>query len=249
MRRVFIAIAAVVVALPLAFTGAASAAPAKTQYTLLNETGLKQALIKKPLAPRWFGNPSGSAFGSSDGARPLQTAGQQRLRGEKSVGWVSSTIFYPVTGRSGKLVSIVNEIFQYSDVQTTLFAWQGFTAQLSGLAGTWEHTLRDSKGKVVGTSTVVVTVSKGESIYGADSWIVKSDVVVDDSTPASALAEDSMDTIDVWATNGAAITHVAIGKFVNKVRNWCLSQGETNTAPVLAQLLTQRYHHSAVKAL
>ena len=72
MRRIFALGAVAAIAVPLAMAGTAHAA--NHEYVTLNEKGIKTSLVKKMLAPPWYGKVADSkvTISTSAGQKPTE---------------------------------------------------------------------------------------------------------------------------------------------------------------------------------
>ena len=223
---------------------------AEKEYVALNEQGMKQVLIKKSWHPRWLGTIDGyETTVNMKGARPVEcyTKGKP-VKGERSSAFSGMAMEFK-QNKADHFLDVAQFVYQYKDVQTAEFAWQGLLDAAGSCAGTHTHEIKDSSGTKIGTATVEITVFTEPGMYGQQQLIINEDVKYVEPTPGAQPTRESSDEISIWMYNGAAIIEVEANKFVPKQKNWVFSEPQIATIETLALLAIQRYHLTALKAL
>lgn len=246
MRRLLAAASAAAFA-TLAFSVPAQAA--ELEYVTLNEQGLKQVLIKKSWGPKWFGAVERyEAKSYAQGAKPeLCDVNTKTIKGTKSAQHSYMQMDF-AQSKADHLLSVMQYVFQYADVNAGEAAWNQLVAASNSCVGT-RVTDIVVDGTKVGTATVKTTVIVRPSMYNQDQLIVNVDIQLDKPLPGGTATIESADLINIFTYTGAAISEVAAYKYVPKQKNWVFSEPQVATVETLALLGIQRYHLTALKAV
>jgi hypothetical protein len=225
------------------------AAAAETEYVALNEQGMKQVLLKKSWAPGWLGAlESYNAKTSTSGAKPGLCNSQGKIiKGTKSAQHSQMEMVFTQT-KKDHFLNAQQFVYQYADVNAGEAAWQQLVEASNSCIGTQTIDIMEN-GKKVGTATVRNSVFIKPSMYNQDQVIINIDVQLNKPLPGGTATLDSADVINIFTYTGAAISQVAVYKYVPKQKNFVFSEPQVTTVETLALLGIQRYHLYAVKAL
>ena len=247
MRR--IAAIAAAALLPFALVGQAQAS--SHVYTALNEKGLKQILLKKSWMPLWMGGvpEQYEAKVSLKGMKPTEcfTKGTPIEAPKSKDGSMMATVYKQ--NKAEHYLDIIQNVYQYADVQSAEFAWQKLVNASNACVGTHTHAIKDSSGTKIGEVTVKIEAFVAESMYGQSQLIINEDVQYVEPEPGAKPTIESADEISIWTYTGAAIIEVESNKFVPKQKNWVFSAPQIATIEALALVALQRYHLYSYKAL
>lgn len=249
-RAIALATAAVIgIAGPVALTSSASAAT--HEYVTLNAKGLNTALVKKMLAPRWFGQVADSkvTVDESKGSKPIECDNINNvITTTKSSSFATSFIDYKQS-KPQTFLDTTENLWQYKDVSSAQYAWKVFNDSVQACAGTWDYTFTTDDGKTINTKTVI-TVSEGVAQYnGVKQIIVNQDVQYDGDYPGDKAARTSADQLSIWSWDGMALIEFESNKYVPKYKKWTFSDPQVATIEALQLLAAQRYHLAAYKTI
>lgn len=242
MKKLVIAAVALVVPFALSMTEASAAQPS---WKTLSKSALKSTLLPKSDTPPWFPSVQKYQSGTAQKITPwICSTKDSEIVGTTAPLNAFAEFTYK-TSNKNNLFDVGVDIYQYKGYNSALAAWQDIEAKIKECAGSHTTKYRDADGNVTGTTTVTITVEKGNDVGSSNEWIVREDIQVTSKLPKGTVKKWASDEISHWVWAGHSVIEVEADKFVKGTTGWTFNQTEESTVDALFHVQVDRYNNKA----